>query len=77
MNTQDWWYPRITPPAFEVIVLKDGPPTEAEMVAAIQQQFECVLKGSVCGEVKKYLTLLRSSIELEATLQGYSRCSRR
>ncbi|MGB0549671.1 MAG: DUF1592 domain-containing protein, partial [Limisphaerales bacterium] len=71
LNTQDRWYPRITPPAFEVIVLKDGPPTEAEMEAAIQQQFECVLQREAsAAEVKKYLKLLRSSIELGGNTAG-------
>ena len=37
LNTQDRWYPRETPPAFEEVVLKDGPPTEAEMFSAMQQ----------------------------------------
>ena len=71
LNTQDRWYPRETPPAFEVVVLKDGPPTEAEMVSAIQHQFDCVLRReATAAEVKKYLELLRSSIELGGNIAG-------
>ena len=71
LNSQDRWYPRETPAAFEVIVLKEGAPTEAEMVAAIQHQFDCVLRReATAAEVGKYLGLLQSSIKLGGNIAG-------
>ena len=71
MNTRDRWYPRETPPALEVIVLKDGLPSESEMISAIEYQFDCVLQRKATSrEVEKYLSLLRSSIELGGNIAG-------
>ena len=71
LNTQDRWYPRETPPALEVIVLKDGVPSELEMISAIEYQFDCVLQRKATNrEMEKYLSLLRSSIELGGNIAG-------
>ena len=71
LNSQDRWYPRETAAVFEAIVLKDGAPTEAEMVAAIQHQFDCVLRRKATApEVEKYLSLLETSIKLGGNIAG-------
>ena len=71
LNTQDRWYPRETAPAFEVIVLKEEMPTKLEMSAAIQRQFELVLRREATDrEMEKYLSLLRSSIEVGGNIAG-------
>ena len=43
-NRKDRWYPPNTPPAFVAIVAKESTPTDQELIAAIQAQFDCVLK---------------------------------
>ena len=71
LNTQDRWYPRETDPVFETIVLKEEMPTKLEMTAAIQRQFESVLRrGATDREMEKYLVLLRSSIEVGGNIAG-------
>ena len=52
-------------------MLKGGAPTEAEMVAAIQHQFDCVLRRKATAvEVEKYLSLLETSIKLGGNTAG-------
>ena len=71
LNSQDRWYPQETAAVFEAIVLKGGAPTEAEMVAAIQHQFDCVLRRKATApEVEKYLSLLETSIKLGGNIAG-------
>ena len=71
LNSQDRWYPRETAAVLEAIVLKGGAPTEAEMVAAIQHQFDCVLRRkATAAEVEKYLSLLETSIKLGGNTAG-------
>jgi len=71
LNNRDRWYPKGTTPAFEAIVLKDGPLTEAEMVAAVQVQFDCVLRREATAEeVAKYVELMRSTIALANNTEG-------
>ena len=73
-NPKDRWVPRSWPQsyeAFRTIILKDDVPTEDEMVAAIREQFDCVLRREpTTDEVASYLDLLSSSIELGGNTAG-------
>lgn len=70
-NEKDRWYPTNVPPAFVTILKKQGPPTDQEMIAAIESQFFCVLQREPNEvELPKYLSLLRSSIELAGNQEG-------
>lgn len=70
-NARDRWYPKITPAAFEAIILKSEPPTEGEIVAAIQTQFALVLqRPAVEAELQKYVTLTRDAITLGGNTAG-------
>lgn len=70
-NVRDRWYPKTTPAALEAIVLKTGAPTDAELKAAIQSQFACVLQRTATDdELQKYLTLTREAIQLGGNTAG-------
>ena len=70
-DKRDRWYPTKTPAAFETIVLKNAPPTDQELIAAIHSQFDRVLRRRATdGEVVEYLELLRASIELGGNTDG-------
>ncbi|MEX2215681.1 MAG: DUF1592 domain-containing protein, partial [Phycisphaeraceae bacterium] len=70
-NPKDRWYPKIAQPAFEAIILKKTPPTEAEIAAAVQTQFDCVLQRPADdAELKRYVALTRSAIELAGNTEG-------
>ena len=67
----DRFVPRKTPAAFESVILKKTPPTDGEMQAAIQTQFETVLRRPpTAAELKKYTELLSSSIKLVGNTEG-------
>ena len=71
LSSKDRWYPKVTPEAFEKIVLKTEPPTNEEMKAAVEEQFDCVLmRKPTKEELAKYVELLRSSIELGGNSEG-------
>ena len=70
-NPKDRWYPPVTPAAFEAIVLKTEMPTDDELVAAIQAQFERVLQRAPTDtERQRYVELTRDSIELAGSSDG-------
>ncbi len=70
-NAKDRLYPKQTMPAFEKIVVKKSPPTEAELVDAIQAQFQCVLqRPATADELKKYLQLTSTAISLGGNTEG-------
>ena len=70
-NPKDNWYPRITPPAFETIILKATAPTDAELTAAIATQFDNVLRRQPTKkELDEYLALTRSAVELGGNTEG-------
>lgn len=70
-DPKDKWFPRETPPAFETIILKKSSPTDGEMTAAIQEQFTRVLRRDPTSkELRKYLVLTRSSIEIGGNSEG-------
>ena len=67
----DGWYPKVTPEAFEKIVLMNRLPTDGEMAAAVQEQFGCVLRRNATKqELAKYVELLSSSITLAGNSEG-------
>ncbi len=71
LNPKDRWYPKTTPQPLETIVLKDARPTEEEIVAAIETQFDRVLqRRPTAAEQNKYLELTRSSIRLGGNVSG-------
>lgn len=73
-NARDRWSPPATPAAFEAIILKDSPPTDAEIAAAIQTQFACVLRRPADrAELERYTELTRSAIELGGNTEGLRR----
>ncbi len=70
-NPKDKWTPRRTPEPFELIVTKESPPTEAEMIAAIHTQYQCVLQRNASKtELEKHLKLLKESISLAGNTEG-------
>jgi len=70
-NPKDRWYPPDVPDAFVKIVAKDTMPTEQEMVDAITAQFDCVLQRKPSeAELKRYLSLLQSMIQLGGNQNG-------
>lgn len=70
-DQRDRWTPRMTPEAFEVIIMNDSFPTEEQMVDAIQAQFEAVLRRRATDdEVAKYLELTRASIQQSGNTKG-------
>ena len=70
-NPKDRWLPSTTPDAFVVIAAKDGKPTDDEILAAIQSQFDCVLQRKATNEeLAKYLALTRDAIELGDNIDG-------
>lgn len=70
-NPKDKWIPPNSPEAFVAIVRKESPPSDAEMIAAIDAQFDCVLQREATeSELHEYLPLLRSSIDLGGNVEG-------
>lgn len=70
-NKADRFTPKATPLAFEEIILKDSPPSDEQITAAIQTQFSCVLQRPANDtEVAKYLDLTRSAITLGGNTEG-------
>jgi hypothetical protein len=70
-NPKDKWLPKGTPTAFEKIILNKEMPDDEAIIAAIQTQFDCVLKRQANdGELTKYLKLAKSAIELGGNTEG-------
>ncbi|MDA8967691.1 DUF1588 domain-containing protein [bacterium] len=70
-NQKDRWYPAKVPEAFIRVVKKGAKPTKAEMAAAIQAQFDCVLRRSATqNELARYLDLLATSIAVGGNIEG-------
>lgn len=71
LDKRDRWYPRKTPKPFEVIVVADRAPTQDEMKAAIDEQFDRVLQRPPNDDERaRYLALLTESIRLAGNVQG-------
>ena len=70
-NPKDRWLPPAAPDAFVAIVGKESIPTDEKLVAAIQAQFDCVLgRQASPSELKRYLPMVRSTIELGGNTEG-------
>lgn len=70
-NAKDKWAPNQTPPAIEAVILKESAPSDGEIIAAIQTQFQLVLQRPASGpEIQKYLELTNSSIGLAGNTEG-------
>jgi hypothetical protein len=70
-DPKDKWSPKLTPAAFEAIILNKSEPTDKEMTEAIRTQFRCVLRREpTAGESAKYLELARSAIKLGGNSEG-------
>ena len=73
-NPKDRWRPRSLPKSYAVfakILASTDIPTRTEMTAAVQEQFDCVLRRPATEEqLAKYIELLRSSIELAGNAAG-------
>ncbi len=69
-NKTDRFSP-LTPPAFEVIILKESAPTSAEIEAAVVTQFEHVLRRSPSGdELQRYTSLTSDAIHIAGNTEG-------
>ncbi len=70
-NPKDKWFPKITPAAFETVIVSKTQPSDSDLVAAIQTQFDCVLQRPASeNELAKYLELTRSAIALGGNVEG-------
>jgi hypothetical protein len=70
-NAKDRWYPKTTPAAFEAIIVSKTKPSDSDLTAAIQMQFDCVLQRPASElELQKYLDLTRSAIALGGNIEG-------
>ena len=70
-NPKDKWVPPNSPPAFIAVVRKESEPTDAEMLAAIDAQFDCVLQRAPReSEQRRYLDLMRSTVQLGGNVEG-------
>ena len=70
-NPKDRWYPPKPPDAFVTMVGKQTMPTDQEMIAAINEQFDCVLRRKASdSELDRYLPLLRRTIQLGGNTEG-------
>jgi hypothetical protein len=69
-NAKDRWTPK-TPASFEIIVAKQSTPSDEEIKAAIQTQFDLVLRRQATEtEIQRYLKLTRSSMDLAGNSEG-------
>lgn len=60
-----------TPKAFETVILKPSPPTDDELAAAIDAQFQLVLQRAPdATERAQYLALTRDAIQAAGTTEG-------
>ncbi len=70
-NKQDRWVPRNYPAAFDAIVLKKEPPTDAEISEAVRTQFARVLQRAPGeAELAKYANLTRDAIAVGGNAEG-------
>ena len=70
-NKQDRWVPKNYPAAFDAIVLKKEPPTDAEITEAVRVQFASVLQRAPGeAELAKYAKLAREAIAIGGNAEG-------
>ncbi|MEZ5941811.1 MAG: DUF1588 domain-containing protein [Planctomycetaceae bacterium] len=71
INDKDRWFPSTSPEAFVAIVRKASKPTDEELVAAVNAQFDCVLQREATDdELASHLKLFRSGVELGGNEAG-------
>ncbi len=70
-NKQDRWVPKNYPAAFDAIVLKKSPPTDAEITDAVRAQFASVLhRAPNPAELAKYAQLTRDAVAIGGNAEG-------
>lgn len=70
-DVKDKWIPKTTPPEFESIILREPPPSEEQIAAAIRKQFQLVLRRDPDPtEVKRYIGLAKDAIGLAGNTEG-------
>jgi cytochrome c553 len=70
-DPKDKWSPKTTPAAFEAIIVKKTAPTDDEICAAVQTQFDCVLRRPASEkESQAYVQLTRDAIKLGGNTDG-------
>lgn len=70
-NMKDRWYPAEVPEPFVVVVKKTAAASQAEMVAAIQAQFDCVLQRTANdSELSRYLEFMANAIAVAGNVEG-------
>lgn len=70
-DPKDRWYPKITPAAFEAIVVKRTAPTDEEIRTAVQKQFALVLQRQAsASELGQYAELTRAAIQVAGNAEG-------
>lgn len=70
-DPKDRWVPRYSPPAIEAVILKSAPPSDEEILAAIDEQFGLVLGRKPEGhEIVRYLEFTRAAIEVAGNTEG-------
>ncbi|MDV6033734.1 MAG: DUF1588 domain-containing protein [Phycisphaera sp. RhM] len=70
-NPKDKWVPSYSPESFVAVVQKESLPSEEEMVAAIEAQFDCVLQRDATeSELHQYLPLVKSAMDLGGNVEG-------
>ncbi|MEE2638983.1 MAG: DUF1588 domain-containing protein [Planctomycetota bacterium] len=70
-NPKDRWYPSNAPPEFVAIVRGENPPSDEEMIAAIQRQFRGVLRREPReAETAKYLQLFQNAVKVGGKIKG-------
>lgn len=70
-NEKDRWYPSTSPEALVTIVRKTSKPSEQDLAAAVNAQFDCVLQREATDEeLTSHLELFRSGIKLAGNEAG-------
>lgn len=70
-DNRDRWAPRTTPEPFAAVIAKQGTPTQEELIAAIQMQFDGVLqRPATTSELQRYLALTREAIDVSGNSDG-------
>lgn len=70
-DPKDKWFPKATPSAFEVIILKKGPPTDDEIRDAVRVQFGLALRRPPTDpELAQYLDLTRQAVKVGGNAEG-------
>ena len=70
-NPKDRWCPPEAPEALVTVVQKSVMPSDEELIAAVHAQFDCVLQRRASEtELNRYVSLLRSTIELGGNVEG-------